>query len=155
LQVVFVCFSLISHTLLLFLRFHMAYQSSYIWHKYHILFKNGSRNTNIGLKLQKDDLVGLDIVFFTWFPCGRGRTLFILGSLGQRSPLLYTDFPKLAEKLSVIRTERHENLVRPKNILPVRKKSPETHTIKDITYTILNNTEKLKLNYFNLYKNLR
>ena len=26
----------------------------------------------------------------TWFPCGRGRTLFILGSLGQRSksPLL-------------------------------------------------------------------
>jgi hypothetical protein len=25
------------------------------------------------------------------------------------------DFPKLAEKLSVIRTDRHENLVRPKN----------------------------------------
>jgi hypothetical protein len=24
----------------------------------------------------------------TWFPCGRGRTLFILGSLGQRSRLL-------------------------------------------------------------------
>jgi hypothetical protein len=59
-----------------------------------------------------------------------------------------SDFPKLAEKLSVIRTDRHENLVRPKTILPVRKKSPkkfttklETHTIKDITYTILNNTE--------------
>ena len=34
------------------------------------------------------------------------------------------DFPKLAEKLSVIRTDRHEDLVRPKNILPVRKKSP-------------------------------
>ena len=33
-----------------------------------------------------------------------------------------TDFPKLAEKLSVIRTDRHENLVSPKNILPVRKK---------------------------------
>jgi hypothetical protein len=26
----------------------------------------------------------------TWFPCVRGRTLFILGSLGQRSPL-YTE----------------------------------------------------------------
>jgi hypothetical protein len=24
----------------------------------------------------------------TWFPCGKGRTLFMLGSLGQRSPLL-------------------------------------------------------------------
>ena len=35
------------------------------------------------------------------------------------------DFPKLAEKLSVIRTDRHENLVRPKNILPVRKKVPK------------------------------
>jgi hypothetical protein len=34
-----------------------------------------------------------------------------------------TDFPKLAEKLSVIRTDRHENLVSPKNILPVRKNS--------------------------------
>jgi hypothetical protein len=31
----------------------------------------------------------------------------------------------------------------------------ETHTIKDITYTILNNTENWKLNYFNLYKNQR
>jgi hypothetical protein len=39
-----------------------------------------------------------------------------------------TDFPKLAEKLSVIRTDRHENLVRPKNILPVRKKSPQKFT---------------------------
>ena len=30
----------------------------------------------------------------TWFPCGRGRTLFILGSLGQmsRSPLLLIEF---------------------------------------------------------------
>jgi hypothetical protein len=30
----------------------------------------------------------------TWFPCGRGRTLFILGSLDQksRSPLLLIDF---------------------------------------------------------------
>ena len=35
------------------------------------------------------------------------------------------DFPKLAEKLSVIRTDRHENLVSPKNILPVRKKVPK------------------------------
>ena len=30
----------------------------------------------------------------TWFPCGRGRILFILGSLGQRwrSPLLWIEF---------------------------------------------------------------
>ena len=30
----------------------------------------------------------------TWFPCGRGRTLFILGSLSQRSrsPLLWIEF---------------------------------------------------------------
>ena len=30
----------------------------------------------------------------TWLPCGRGKTLFILGSLGQRSrsPLLLIDF---------------------------------------------------------------
>ena len=41
-----------------------------------------------------------------------------------------TDFPKLAEKLSVIRTDRHENLVSPKNILPVRKKSPKKFTVK-------------------------
>ena len=33
-----------------------------------------------------------------------------------------SDFPKLAGKLSVIRTDGHEDLVRPKNILPVRKK---------------------------------
>jgi hypothetical protein len=42
---------------------------------------------------------------------------------------LFTDFPKPAEKLSVIRTDRHENLVRPKNILPVRKKSPKKFTV--------------------------
>jgi hypothetical protein len=36
-----------------------------------------------------------------------------------------SDFPKLSEKLSVIRTDRHEDLVRPKNILPVRKKAPK------------------------------
>jgi hypothetical protein len=39
------------------------------------------------------------------------------------------DFPKLAEKLSVIRTDRHEDLVRPKHILPVRKKSPKIFTV--------------------------
>jgi hypothetical protein len=31
-------------------------------------------------------------ILATWFPCERGRTLFILGSLGQRSPLLYINF---------------------------------------------------------------
>ena len=32
--------------------------------------------------------------FATWFPCGRGRTIFILGSLDQRSrsPLLLIEF---------------------------------------------------------------
>ena len=35
------------------------------------------------------------------------------------------DCLKLAEKLSVIRTDSHKDLVRPKNILPVRKKSPK------------------------------
>ena len=37
----------------------------------------------------------------------------------------YPDFPKLAEKLSVIRTDRHENLVRPKNICRSEKKVPK------------------------------
>jgi len=47
-----------------------------------------------------------------------------------------TDFPKLAEKLSVIRTDRHENLVRPKNILPVRKKSPKKFTVTCIMFSL-------------------
>jgi hypothetical protein len=29
--------------------------------------------------------IGSLLYLATWFPCGRGRTLFILGSLGQRS----------------------------------------------------------------------
>ena len=47
-----------------------------------------------------------------------------------------TDFPKLAEKLSVIRTDRHEDLVRPKNILPVRKKSPKKFTVMCIMFSL-------------------
>ena len=47
-----------------------------------------------------------------------------------------TDFPKLAEKLSVIRTDRHENLVSPKNILPVRKKSPKKFTVICIMFSL-------------------
>jgi hypothetical protein len=47
-----------------------------------------------------------------------------------------TDFPKLAEKLSVIRTDRHENLVSPKNILPVRKKSPKKFTVTCIMFSL-------------------
>jgi hypothetical protein len=39
------------------------------------------------------------------------------------------DFQKLAEKLSVIWTDKHEDLVRPKNILQVRKKSPKKFTV--------------------------
>ena len=46
------------------------------------------------------------------------------------------DFPKLAEKLSVIRTDRHENLVSPKNILPVRKKSPQKFTVACIMFSL-------------------
>ena len=49
---------------------------------------------------------------------------------------LFTDFPKPAEKLSVIRTDRHENLVRPKNILPVRKKSPNKFTVTCIMFSL-------------------
>ena len=46
------------------------------------------------------------------------------------------DFPKLAEKLSVIRTDRHEDLVRPKHILPVRKKSPKIFTVMCIMFSL-------------------
>ena len=46
------------------------------------------------------------------------------------------DFPKLAEKLSVIRTDRHEDLVRPKNILPVRKRSPQKFTVMCIMFSL-------------------
>ena len=49
---------------------------------------------------------------------------------------ILTDFPKLAEKLSVIRTDRHEDLVRPKNILPVRKKSPKKFTVMCIMFSL-------------------
>ena len=49
---------------------------------------------------------------------------------------LSPDFPKLAEKLSVIRTDRHENLVRPKNILPVQKKSPKKFTVTCIMFSL-------------------
>ena len=47
-----------------------------------------------------------------------------------------SDFLKLAEKLSVIRTDRHEDLVRPKNILPVRKKSPKKFTVMCIMFSL-------------------
>jgi hypothetical protein len=50
--------------------------------------------------------------------------------------LSYTDFLKLAEKLSVIRTDRHEDLVRSKNILPVRKKSPKKFTVMCIMFNL-------------------
>jgi hypothetical protein len=49
---------------------------------------------------------------------------------------MFTDFPKLAEKLLVIRTDRHENLVRPKIILPVRKKSPKKFTVTCIMFSL-------------------
>ena len=39
--------------------------------------------------------------------------------------LTRSDFPKLAEKFSVIRTDRHENLIRPKNICRSEKKVPK------------------------------
>ena len=40
-----------------------------------------------------------------------------------------TDFPKLAEKLSVIRTDRHENLVSP-------KKNPQKFTVTWIKFSL-------------------
>ena len=46
------------------------------------------------------------------------------------------NIPKLAEKLSVIRTDRHEDLVRPKNILPVRKKRPQKFTVMCIIFSL-------------------
>ena len=46
------------------------------------------------------------------------------------------DFLKLAEKLSVIRTDSHKDLVRPKNILPVRKKSPQKFTAMCIMFSL-------------------
>ena len=54
----------------------------------------------------------------------------------KNSSASFSDFPKLAEKLSVIRTDRHENLVRPKNILPVRKKSPKKFTVTCIMFSL-------------------
>jgi hypothetical protein len=56
----------------------------------------------------------------------------IIHTLVKYSP----DFPKLAEKLSVIQTDRHEDLVRPKNILPVRKKSPKKFTVMCIMFSL-------------------
>ena len=64
----------------------------------------------ISLTLIKIILTHCVLFFFSSSKCGP-------------SCLQKADFPKHAEKLSVIRTDRHENLVRPKNILPVRKKS--------------------------------
>ena len=46
------------------------------------------------------------------------------------------NIPKLAEKLSVIRTDRYEDLVRPKNILPVRKKSLKKFTVMCIMFSL-------------------
>ena len=54
----------------------------------------------------------------------------------RRNSRDWSDFPKLAEKLSVIRTDRHENLVSPKNILPVRKKSPKKFTVTCIMFSL-------------------
>ena len=54
----------------------------------------------------------------------------------QGGPWASTDFPKLAEKLSVVRTDRHEDLVRQKNILPVRKKSPKKFTVMCIMFSL-------------------
>ena len=61
---------------------------------------------------------------------------FVVKAFEEESSLLLPDFPKLAEKLSVIRTDRHENLVRPKNILPVRKKSLKKFTVTCIMFSL-------------------
>ena len=64
-----------------------------------------------------------------------GKIIF-LPLLRRFNPAEPADFPKLAEKLSVIRTDRHEDLVRPKNILPVRKKSPKKFTVMCIMFCL-------------------
>ena len=65
------------------------------------------------------------------------HTLYYANNLRHHSnDITKTDFPKLAEKLSVIWTDRHENLVRPKNILPVRKKSPKKFTVTCIMFSL-------------------
>ena len=83
--------------------------------------------------IQSIALQPLIVIFFTTFNCHSWITgLDILFNLKHCVVWLLTkyvffnqaDFLKLAEKLSVIRTDRHEDLVRPKNILPVRKKKP-------------------------------
>ena len=61
-------------------------------------------------------LLGCELIVFNVKLLGCELIVFNVKLLG---------FPKLAEKLSVIRTDRHENLVSPKNILPVRKKVPK------------------------------
>ena len=56
--------------------------------------------------------------------------------ISDKGSLFHTDFPKLAEKLSVIRTDRHEDLVSPKNILVVRKKIPKKFTVMCIMFSL-------------------
>ena len=65
-----------------------------------------------------------------WHLSGVNTTWFYL-----KCPVV-SDFPKLAEKLSVIRTDRHVNLVGPKNILLVRKKSPKKFTVTCIMFSL-------------------
>jgi hypothetical protein len=62
--------------------------------------------------------------------------IYIVVFLCLFNSLKCSDFLKLAEKLSVIRTDRHENLVRPKNIFPVWKKSPKEFTVTCMIFSL-------------------
>ena len=48
----------------------------------------------------------------------------------------HSDFPKLAEKLSIIRTDRHENLVRPKKYFAGPKKKSQEFTVACIMFSL-------------------
>jgi hypothetical protein len=67
---------------ILFILGSLGQRSRVTYYKYN--FWQHGRFRTITLVLYIGSLTNLP----TWFPCGRGRTLFILGSLGQRSLLL-------------------------------------------------------------------
>jgi hypothetical protein len=77
--------------------------------------------------------------------CSKPEPVVYIYYIARREPVickdrvgmpLTADFPKLAEKLSVIRTDRHEDLVGLKNILLVRKKPPKKFTVMCIMFSL-------------------
>ena len=90
---------------------------------YHLLDGGWDHWTHLWKLLSKDYPCNACFKFYYWF---QRRTFFNI--FPTKSSYLETmsadaDFPKLADKLSDIRTDRLEGFVRPKDILPVRKKN--------------------------------